>query len=245
MVKRRIIWFIFIFSFCFILDGWTLSLKDAQQDYLSGNYKAAITKARRLRENDENLYFLGLVYIKTANYEKARISLTKLIKRFPQSDFYDLAMMKLADSYFLQKDYTKARELYQTIEDECSNLENKPLLFLRRAQISSRQGDWEGRKKYIRLIKKEYPKSPEMKFIKTLESYGDFFTIQVGAFSQKENSIALRNELSKEHKTYIVEAKSGAYPIYKVRVGKFKKRYDAEKISKQLRSQGYPAKIFP
>ena len=231
--------------FCFSFEVLAVSLKDAQKDYLSGNYEAAIIKARRLRENDENLYFLALVYIKAADYGKARISLSKLIKRFPQSDFYDLGLMKLADSYFLQKDYVKASELYQAIEDECFNLENKPLLFLRRAQISSRQGDWEGRKKYIKLIKEKYPQSPEMKFIEILESYGDFFTIQVGAFSQKENSIALRNELSKQYKAYVIEAKAGSYPIYKVRVGKFKKRYDAEKASKQLRSQGYPAKIFP
>lgn len=245
MVKRKIVVLLFIFCFCFIFQAWAVSLKDAQQDYLSTDYEAAMAKARRLRENDETLYFLGLVCTKIADYQRARIYLRKLINRFPESDFHDLAMMKIADTYFLEKDYQNAKELYQAIEERCLGLENKPLLFLRQAQIASRQGDWEGRKKYIKLIKEKYSRSPEMKFIETLESYGDFFTIQVGAFSQKGNSIALRNELSKEHKAYVVESKSGAYSVYKVRVGKFKKRYDAEKLSKQLRSQGYPAKIFP
>ncbi|MCF7907477.1 MAG: tetratricopeptide repeat protein [Candidatus Omnitrophica bacterium] len=245
MVKRSKVWFLLIFYFCLVANVWAVSLEEAQQDYLLGNYEEAIVKARRLHENDETLYFLGLAYTKTADYERARAYLDKLIDRFPGSDFRNLAMMKLADTYFLQKDYDKAKELYQIIESKCLKLENPSLLFLRLAQIASRRGEWEDKGKYLELIKKKYPNSPEMYFVKTLEEYGDFFTIQVGAFSQKKNAVLLKDEVTCESKAYIVEGKSGAYPIYKVRVGKFKKRYDADKVAQDLRSQGYPASIYP
>ncbi|MBU2251249.1 MAG: tetratricopeptide repeat protein, partial [Candidatus Omnitrophica bacterium] len=122
--------------------SYALSLKDAQRDYLAGNYEESIAKASRLRENDEVLYFLALVHMKNSDYQQARSYLDKLIQRFPNSSFHDLTIFKLADIYFLEKDYEQAQGLYQQLELNCPKLGNKSLLFLRLAQVASRQGDW-------------------------------------------------------------------------------------------------------
>lgn len=246
MVKRKRTLFLAILCFCFTTYAWGLSLEDAQEDYLSGDYQAAVNKARRLRETDQSLYFLGLTHIKTADYAKARVYLRKLIKRFPDSELHDAGMMKLADTYFLQKDYDNAAELYKAIESRCPKLDNKALLFLRQAQIASRQGNWEDRKKYLKLIKSKYSNSPEMKFVEVLESYGDFFTVQAGAFSEKKNALSFAEELTgKNYPADIFEDRKGPYTLYKVRVGRYKSRYEAEKISSQLMNEGYPVRIYP
>ncbi len=238
--------FIIVILLCgFSLKGYCLSLSDAQQDYLYGNYEEAIQKAQSLRQDDEALYFLGLVYIKIADYPQAQDYLNKLIKRCPSSRLHGPAMVKLADTYFLQADYPPAKELYLETIKRYPDLDNVPTVYLRLAQIASRQGDWDKKDEYLKVLKTKHPQSAEMQFVSVLEGYGDFFTIQVGAFSEKKNALVLKDELDKDFSAYMVEETNGNYTIYKVRVGKFKDRYDVEKIAKQLLDKGYPARIYP
>ena len=84
-------------SFSFL---YATPLTEAYKDYLYGDYQEAIKKAEKLKENDEVLYFLGLVHLKLAERSKARIYLQRLIKRFPRSQFYEQGLIKFADTFF-------------------------------------------------------------------------------------------------------------------------------------------------
>ena len=243
--KMRIINLVLVFIFSIPLAAYSLSIADVHKEYIQGNYEEAIRIVKNLRESDETLYCSGLSHIKIGNYSKARISLRRLLRRFPESSFYDPGMVKIADTYFLQKDYSRAKELYLEIEQRSPSGDFMPVVLLRLAQITSRQGKWDERSKYIRRIKSKYPKASEMKFVKVLEALGDFFTIQVGAFSVRKNALLLVEELKEEYSPYIVKEKKGSYILYKVRVGRFKNRYDAQKVWSELLNQGYPARIYP
>jgi len=241
------LWLVACSLICLLLPytAYCFTLNDAQKDYLYGNYEEAIRKAQSLKHDDQTLYFLGLAYTKIGAYSKAQGHLNKLIQRFPHSRFHSQGLVKLADTYFLQKDYLRAKSLYLEIIKKYPSLDNMPIVYLRLVQIASRQGNWDKKQEYLHIIKTKYPQSSEMKFVRILEGYGDFFTIQVGAFSEKKNAFVLREELSKDYNVYIVEDTKGNYPIYKVRVGKFKNRYDVEKAAAQLLNKGYPARIYP
>ena len=66
--------------------------------------------------------------------------------------------------------------------------------------------------------------------------------------NEKRKRVAedLARELKrKKYRVYIVRDTKGLYPIYKVRVEKFKNRYDAQKTSAKLLREGYPARIYP
>lgn len=227
------------------VSAWALSITDVHKEYLFGNYEKAIRVAKGLRESDETLYYLGLSYIKIGAYSKARTALGRLIRRFSDSLFYEPGMVKLADTYFLEKDYSRAKELYLEIEQRSSSEDFMPAVLLRLTQIASRQGKWDEKAKYIKRIKSKYPKATEVKFIKVLEALGDFFTIQIGAFSVRKNALSLVEELRDEYSPYIVKEKKGSYLLYKVRVGRFKNRYDARKVSSRLLNDGYPTRIYP
>jgi len=224
---------------------FALSITDVHKEYLFGNYEEAIRIAKGLRESDQALYYLGLSYIKIGNYPKARTFLRRLVRRFSDSLFHEPGMIKLADTYFLEKDYSKAKELYLEIEQRSSSDSFMPAVLLRLAQIASRQGKWDEKAKYIKRIKSKYPKASEMKFVKVLEALGDFFTIQIGAFSVRKNALLLVEELRDGYSPYIVKEKKGSYLLYKVRVGRFRGRYDAQKVSSKLLDEGYPARIYP
>jgi len=235
-------------SFCILIYSFPVycyNIRDAYEDYLYGDYHEATKKAERLRENDEVLYFLGLIYMKVGEHAKVRNYLRKLLHRYPSSQFYEQGLVKLADTYFLEGDFSKAKELYWDIVQKYPNMQYLPTVYLRLAQIACKEGDWNLKKMYLRMIKDKYPNCSEMKFVEILEDYGDFFTIQIGAFSAEANASTIKNELESKYPVYIVEDKKGGSTLYKVRVGKFKTRDSAKRVFLQLLEQGYPAIIYP
>ncbi|UCG35433.1 MAG: tetratricopeptide repeat protein [Candidatus Omnitrophota bacterium] len=237
-----------VFSFWFLIysfSAYSYTIRDAYEDYLYGDYHEAIKKAERLRENDEVLYFLGLIYMKVGEHSKVRAHLRKLLRRFPSSQFYEQGLMKLADTYFLERDFPKAKELYWDIVQKYPNMQHLPRVYLRLAQIACKEGDWGLKKMYLRMIKEKYPSCSEMKFVEILQDYGDFFTIQIGAFSKEANALTIKKELQVQYPVYIVEDRKGGIILYKVRVGKFKQRDQAKRVFLQLLEDGYPAIIYP
>ena len=244
IVKRTAI----VFLSLVLLSGSAVraaSLSDAHKDYLYGDYEAAISKANRLRENDQTLYFLGLIHMKMADYSQARTHFRRLMRIYPQSKHYDAGLVKLADTYFLEENFIYAKSRYEEIKRKYSGFNYQPLVYLRLAQIASKQGDWKSKDEYIRKIKKKYPLSPEAEFAAQLAEHKNFFTVQVGAFTNGKNAQTLKEELSKKYAVYIKEDIKGRSIFYKVRVGMFKERSQAERVYRKLFNAGYPARIYP
>jgi len=227
------------------LSLYAASIDEAYKDYLNNDYEEALQKAKALKQNDQVLYFFGLVYAKIGNFPQAREYLLLLANNYPRSKLYEQGMIKLADTYFLERDLSRALALYESIEKKSTASNYLPLVYLRLSQIAAKEGRWEDKKKYIGLLKEKYPLSNELVLANILKEQKDFFTIQVGAFSNSKNAINLKNDLDEKYDVYILEDKSGNYVLYKVRVGKFKDREEAERTWGKLVKQGYPARIFP
>ncbi len=66
------------------------------------------------------------------------------------------------------------------------------------------------------------------------------FTIQVGAFVERENAARLKSLLESRYKdVYIVSYETNLQKFYRVRVGAFENEKDALKTSNELESQNY------
>lgn len=75
---------------------------------------------------------------------------------------------------------------------------------------------------------------------------GIVFTIQVGSFSSKGNADTLLGTLSATHKdAYIEEFSTTESSYWRVRVGKFATREDAERTAAELTTAGYSVFITP
>ncbi len=71
-------------------------------------------------------------------------------------------------------------------------------------------------------------------------------TVQVGAFSTRTNAVRLQKELQRKGYDALVSESAGAEnTLYRVRVGRFANRQEAEKTSDRLRSDGFPAQVKP
>ena len=241
--KRSLFLVLWFLACC--LPLYAASMEDVYKDYLNNDYEKALQKAKALKQNDEVLYFLGLVYTKIGNFPQAREYLILLTNNYPRSKLYEQGTIKLADTYLLERDLSRARPLYEGIEKKSVASNYLPLVYLRLSQIAAKEGRWEDKKRYINLLKEKYPLSNELILAGTLKEHGDFFTIQVGAFSNSKNAINLKNELDEKYDVYILEDKNENYVLYKVRVGKFNDRKEAERMWGRLVKHGYPARIFP
>jgi tetratricopeptide (TPR) repeat protein len=217
----------------------------AYEEYLFGDYHQALRKAKSLRENDESLYLTGLIHFKIGEYEKAKPFFRKAIKKYPRSKVYDSALLKLADCYFLDGEYPQAKKLYNDILEKDPSFRYLPIVYLRLAQVASKQGSWNDKAKYLRKLKSNFPNCQEAGYAKILESYGNYFTVQVGAFSTLKNAQTIKDELSSKYPVYIVETPRRKFTLYKVRIGKYNSRSEAERVFIRLLEDGYPARILP
>jgi rare lipoprotein A len=70
------------------------------------------------------------------------------------------------------------------------------------------------------------------------------FTVQVGAFSVRENALALKERLDgKFSPVFIISDQSPWGPIYRVRVGKLEKEEEATTLARALADEGLPAMV--
>jgi rare lipoprotein A len=68
------------------------------------------------------------------------------------------------------------------------------------------------------------------------------YTIQVGAFGDRDNALKLQRALTAEYAAVEIVPGEG---LHRVRVGNFKERSEAEKVRKKLRRRGLAAIIVP
>jgi outer membrane protein assembly factor BamD (BamD/ComL family) len=199
-------------------------------------------KKPRLKTKRRDFIFSRSGLYKNRKLSRAREYFVLLTENYPGSKFYEQGAVKLADTFFLEGNFERAQQLYENIEKKPSASNYLSLVYLRLSQIAEKQGRWDDKKKYISILKEKYPSSNELIVADMLEEREDFFTIQVGAFSDSRNAVNLKNELDEKYDTYIIEDKSGNYALYKVRVGKFKDRKEAERTGENCQTR-YPENL--
>jgi rare lipoprotein A len=81
----------------------------------------------------------------------------------------------------------------------------------------------------------------EVKYV----SSGGPFTIQAGAFRERDNALRLKSALELKYEgVYIIQASVNNTAYYRVRVGKFQRKKDALALAKALAEEGYSPLIM-
>ena len=72
------------------------------------------------------------------------------------------------------------------------------------------------------------------------------YTVQAGSFSSRKNALALERKISGivDEPVRVESFVAGGDTYYRVRVGMFHRRGDAERVRKTLRRRGYGASIY-
>jgi cell division septation protein DedD len=93
----------------------------------------------------------------------------------------------------------------------------------------------------------DFPDSLEAYTAKQLLEEKQFFTVQVGAFLDRDRALSLVDDLRlKGQYGYIVETQDKkGNTFYRVRIGEVASLDAAKKLKEKLSTLGYPALIYP
>ncbi len=245
---KRVLVFIVFLSIGIRCFAETAQIEKAimMEDYSQAVYLANRYLNDSPKEKDKILFLLGEAYIGSGNLVDARETFRDIYKKFPDSVYAEKAVLKIADSYYLESNYLQAKKVYLYFLKNYPAAKFSSYAYLNLAYCDEKLGDWDSKKKDMRILKGKYSSSIEAGKIEELDKRGYSFVIQVGAFLDKKNSRELfRNLKKKGFDPYVVEDKENGSRFFKVRVGRFDKREDAEAKREALLDKGFPARIFP
>ena len=237
-------------SLSFLHLSYADSLKRAQELFLNSDYQGVIAKCKSALPNSGRVkkaklkYLLGQAYIKTGDLSAAEDVFTGLVKKSKTSSLRNKALLGLGDVYFLKGDYKKAKEIYLRAGESQSDLGAG--IYYRLAQTDFKLGNLSRGKKYIQILTAKFPSSFEAKKASLMDTKGIFYTVQVGAFSNKNNALQLIADLKENgFDAYVESVTHLGDKLYRVRVGRFESKDKAVALRDRLSDAGYLTKIFP
>jgi tetratricopeptide (TPR) repeat protein len=203
--------------------AYALNIDKVKVNFLSGDYRQAISEGEKLISRDEYSselrYFLGVSYLKEGDYQRSADYFKAVINNFKDSKFKEESRIGLADSYLLREDFSNARALYQELINENPKSKFKGQILARLSDLNTKSTNG-----------------------LQCDLEASYYSVQVGSFSDINNAKNLTQKLVRNGYPAYMEGNKTAY---RVKVGKLKTRKLAEELSRRLAKQGYPTKICP
>ncbi|QES89867.1 tetratricopeptide repeat protein [Rhizosphaericola mali] len=137
-------------------------------DVRSGKYDEAVTDLNKYLANPVTLgevnienaqYNLGYAYLRNEQYAKALAEFQKVAPKINESSstVQKDAYVRQADCYFMQKQFSKASQMYHTVVD--NNFPSADYAYYQLAVIAGAQGRSAEKVKYLQSFDKKYGKS--------------------------------------------------------------------------------------
>lgn len=227
------------------------ALKKAEQAFIKGDYKEAVIigdsyLASRTKLDDELQYLMGRALLKMSRFDEARNRFSRVINESKGDRFLDVAYVGLADSYYLENNYRKAKDYYEKVIQYFPDSNDVSIIYYRLGECSSKLGEKSASKEYYDKLIRFCPDSLETRLLVGEKSDFLTYSVQVGSFKRWKNAKKLCDELkTKDFDANIYTVKLGNSRFYRVRVGKYNRLSDVEDMARTLRNRGYSTKIYP
>ena len=231
------------------------TFRAAERAYLSEQWNEAITLYNRflqLNPNtqiaDEAVYYRGRAYLKKGSHQAAAHDFEYARAQGKTSHIRALATIGLAETYFALERYSEAIYLYKTALAKYQSEIPADEALYRIGVGQQRLGNWQEASEAFTTLVKKYPSSDKAKdAARRIRLPGNFYSIQVGAFTNKSNADALASRLQQAGfepliTTWDIEGQSWYY----VRTGRFTKRTDAKVFENRLIAAGFvDTQVYP
>ncbi len=225
-------------------------LSSLQAAFLRGDYNGVVREAHRLDGQrgsltDGVLYLWGISALKLDNAEEGRQVLGRLVAEHSDSRWREQALLALGQSWEEAGRDDEALKSYKALLENSGSYFPQAQLKLGRVQM--RLGLWQESRSTLNSLVRRAPQSPEAAAAQDLLGQGSFYyCVQVGAFSSESNAQRLASELKRRgYSPEISKAAPEGNTVFRVRLGRFNSRQEAEGELKRLREDGFPGRIFP
>ncbi|MBF0531576.1 MAG: SPOR domain-containing protein [Candidatus Omnitrophica bacterium] len=191
-------------------------------------------------------YYLGLIYLRAGENAKASAVLQALDSEVKDALLREQVDLAMVDLNYSEEKYEAALAGIEKCLAAHPQSDALSLYFYRKARIDLKLGRWEDGRVLLSKITLDFPKSFESEYAAELLKEEPFFSIQSGSFTERARSEQLLSEMkSKNLKPYISEMADNGKRYFRVRVGKFSTLNEARQAQEQIKSLGYPSKIYP
>ena len=195
----------------------------------------------------EAYYYLGRLSLAP---DSALSFYRKVIAKYPQSRYADVAHLEIAKIHFGRKDFSNAiitlNQLLRTYPD--TGVKDEVLFWLGVSYISN--GSKAEGTRILEDLRKNYPKSVwTERTLRVIPGSGPatgqaYFTIQVGSYRDETNAEKYAAEIrSQGFDVQVVEAFIKGNTYYRVWAGKFATREDADTFSLKLSTLGIKGNV--
>jgi tetratricopeptide (TPR) repeat protein len=206
-----------------------------------------------MRDHSDNIelmaeasYFTGASYANLFDFLIAKKNFKEVVEKYKGSSYYEDAYIGLGEVEFLLENYKEALRIYVEFCNANPSLKRMATLYFRLAEVNLKLGNKDEYKKYLKLLKTEFPKSFEARDASRLVEADSFYTVQVGAFTNYENAEKFITDLkAKGYEVYSVLCLLADKKLCRIRIGRFKTSQEAEELKQKLETEGYFAKVFP
>ncbi len=151
------------------------------------NLLAYLVRSKNQQLREEALLYLGILAREEGNIGTAIIDFQQILTN-PKSPFFVQASSKLADIYFEQKDFEKAKKLYAELSSRVTNPDEKMQFAAREIICFIQQGQLKSYQTKLKAFKTNYKKQPQLK------NYLALFEFEIGKyyFQQKKYDPAIK-----------------------------------------------------
>ncbi|MBI4431785.1 MAG: SPOR domain-containing protein [Candidatus Omnitrophica bacterium] len=224
-----------------------------RQFFLKGEYDRVIEQMPTLNldENSsemmEGLYFVGVSLIKVGRYADGRDVLSRIAQRKPKIKFRDQVELRIADAFLAESALNIALKRYQNVMTAYPDSSGLARAYEQSALICQRLGQFEQAQSYFKLLQMNCPLSFEAANLRRgITERISHFGVQMGTFANLFNAEHLKTELeTKGFQPYVQTVREDAEPLYRVLIGEFASKQEAETAAQNLESLGYPAQVYP
>ena len=236
-------------SFC--TEGFTAQphLQKAWAYYLKSDYENSIDTCRLISKDkilgEEGHYLMGLSFLNLKSFDEARKNLTFALDNYPKSNIKEDILLSIADSYYLEERYPMAEEYYTRLLRTYPQSDYASISYLRLGISQRGQGKWQEAKSSFYRVVNDYSLSFETEEARSyLEKKAPSFSVQVGAFSKRENAERLSGNLEKKgYSVFVEKSYEKDKLIYRVKVGRFDTKNGVENEAMKLKKEGFSVKI--
>lgn len=259
---RRIVCLAFLLAACRLLlvtsFVWAQApdpVAEVEATYLRGEYAQVIETGHRVLmaqelsgRHDHLWYLIGMAQLQLRHAVEAQEALQQVVLRFPDSRWRPEAEVGLADAVRVAGDPARAVTLYEELLARWGPGHPAAVRLLYQLGLAAQAaGQWDTARTAFQQVVAHHPQSFEATLARRMLQAGEFaFSVQVGAFGVRGNAARLQRELARRgYSVTVDQSEAEGRPMHRVRVGRFTNREEAAQTARQLKQDGFPAKIVP
>jgi len=182
-------------------------------------------------------YLLGICYLKHADLLAAESEFKYVVSHKGPSPLRRQAQLRLGDVALAAQEYDKAEEIFSELLQDKHIFKDAPEIMYKTGYLHQKQGRWREAELYFKKTARTYPGSIFAKRAAEQLAFPDHYSIQVGAFKNRERARDKENRLKQQGYTVFVQKLTKhKQPLYCVRIGSFSTRHEAVRFRSKMKN---------